>query len=222
RQVFVRIGEITALLLWERGAIKINLQEPFRLASGNYSPIYINCRQIISDTVFMNLFTAFAHTIFKEKRLRIDVVAGGETAGIPFAAFLAHNLTIPMVYVRKAAKEHGIRNLIEGNISEGEKVLLVDDVITDAGSKLNFIKTLREVGGVVSEVLVLFDREQSGSASLQSNEIHLHSLTNMTTVLRVLEEVNLLKGDDLYSVRGYLQNPERWHQQKNLPYKEVA
>jgi orotate phosphoribosyltransferase len=133
------IEEITSLMLWRSGAIKTNTNKPFRLASGNYSPLYINCRQVISDPVFMDLFCAFSHALITWNGVRTDIVAGGETAGIPFAAYIAQRLGLPMVYVRKKAKEHGVASLVEGSIEQGTTVLLVEDLITDAASKLRFV-----------------------------------------------------------------------------------
>lgn len=211
KQILLQFEEASALMLWDLGAIKINVEQPYKLVSGNFSPIYINCRQVISDSTFMHLFTACARFISKCYQISLDVVAGGETAGIPFAAFLAQSMALPMVYVRKAKKGHGIDSLVEGNLLAGAKVLLVEDLITDAESKLHFIDALRASGGVVESVLVLFDREQGGREALKNRGIHLHAVSRMTTAMRVAEDAGLLSKCQLSSVRDYLNSPYEWH-----------
>ncbi|MCK4826010.1 hypothetical protein KA005_60240, partial [bacterium] len=111
KHVSKRTSELAALMLWDAEAIMVNLDEPFKLVSGNYSPIYVNCRRVISDPTFMSMFTAIAQLIWKREGIQVNVIAGGETAGIPFAAYLARSLSIPMVYVRKSKKVHGIASL---------------------------------------------------------------------------------------------------------------
>jgi len=213
---------LISLSLWHLGAIRIDLDKPFKLVSGNYSPIYINCRQAISDTLFMQLFTTFVCSLWREKGIQADVIAGSETAGIPYSAYLAHSLMLPMVYVRKGSKEHGIGNLIEGVFPNGSRVLLIDDVITDAGSKLNFSQSITQSGGIVEDVLVVFDREQGGAETLKDHGIQLHSLTNITTALQIGNEAGFLSVGEIDSVRNYLRDPKQWHEEKHLPFNKGA
>ncbi len=146
-QILPRRRQAAALVFWEAEAVRLNLQKPFELASGNRSPIYINCRQVISDRAFMALFVAAARSILERADASFDAVAGGETAGIPFAAYLAQGLDLPMLYVRKKAKGYGIASKVEGKLPPGGRILLVEDLITDGGSKLGFVDALREAGG---------------------------------------------------------------------------
>jgi orotate phosphoribosyltransferase len=217
-KVLSRAREIAAYLLWDIGAIRVNLDEPFKLVSGNYSPIYINCRQAISFPAFMGLFTAFARAICEHRAIDIDVVAGGETAGIPFAAYVAQTLSRPLIYVRKAKKEHGLASLVEGQLKEGSRVLLVEDLITDAGSKLHFIEAIRTAGGVVNNVLVLFDREQGGGQILEEQGIKLHAVTDMETALTVAKDSGVLTETHVDSVREYLRDMRAWHEKHGLCY----
>ncbi|MCB1056054.1 MAG: orotate phosphoribosyltransferase, partial [Acidobacteria bacterium] len=99
-----RLRSASALMLWRAGAVRVDLEEPFRLASGNRSPIYVNCRQVLSDPVFMGLFLACARCLLADRGVASDAVAGGETAGIPYAAYLAQGLDRSMLYVRKKPK----------------------------------------------------------------------------------------------------------------------
>jgi len=218
--ILPRIRVVAALFLWESGAIKVNFEEPFKLVSGNYSPIYINCRRVISYPPFMHLFTAFTRVICHYYKLTMDVIAGGETAGIPFAAFVAQSLSLPMVYVRKATKDHGIASRVEGSIPPRAKVLLVEDLITDAGSKLSFIEAIRAAGGIVDDVLVLFDREQGGREALEANGIRLYSITDMTLAIRVAQDSKLLSDSQIQSLREYFQSPKNWHAKRELTFIE--
>src|SRR5439155_18001337 len=111
--------------------------------SGNYSPIYVNCRQVISSVVFADLFSAATRLLCATRQIQYEILAGGETAGIPLAAFLSRSFGVPMVYVRKEAKEHGIASKVEGGDVNGRTVLLVEDLITDAGSKIVFGNVVR-------------------------------------------------------------------------------
>lgn len=214
-KVLPRMREIAALLLWDIEAVKVNLDEPFKLVSGNYSPIYINCRLAISHPTLMQFFVASAQIICEHHHIRVDVVAGGETAGIPFAAYLAQGLSAPMVYVRKSKKGHGIDSLVEGHISQNNKVLLVEDLITDGGSKLHFVDAIRAAGGIVENVFVLFDREQGGKKTLKEHGIQLYSATDMTTVLKVSEESGILSKESLEFLFDYLNNPLEWQNKHN-------
>lgn len=222
KQLLQQIRNIAALLLWDDEAIQVNLDRPFKLVSGNYSPIYINCRKVISNRIFMHLFTTFALTIYGLDKFRIDVVAGGETAGIPFAAFVAQSFSLPLVYVRKAKKEYGVASLVEGSIEKGSQVLLVEDLITDAGSKMHFVEALKAVGATVDNVLVVFDREQGGKQILQKHGINLNYMINMSIALKIGEKANFLNQEDLELVKEYISNAEVWHKKQKLPFKEIS
>lgn len=214
-----RFSEVASVVLWESGAVKINIDEPFKLASGNFSPIYINCRAVISDPVVMGLITAFIHAICSRRGVEIEMVAGGETAGIPFAAYLAQHLSRPMIYIRKAKKGYGLASLVEGGDIRGKRILLVEDLITDAGSKLHFINVIREAGGEISDVLVLFDRQQGGMESLREHGVRLHSVTDLDTTLKMAGEINLHSTADLGVVNAYLKDLASWHKERGLEYR---
>lgn len=219
-QILQGIRRVVSLQLWQLGAIKVNLTEPFQLVSGNYSPIYINCRQLISSPAFVDLFSAAARIVCDCRNIGFDVVAGGETAGIPFAAFLARSFGKPMVYVRKATKDHGISSRIEGTLEPGNRVLLAEDLITDAGSKLSFIEAIREVQATVHDVLVVFDRLQGGKEALAQENIQLHAITDMNIALEVGQAAGRMSSADLASIRGYLREPRDWHVKRGLQFRD--
>jgi orotate phosphoribosyltransferase len=212
------LSRIVSLQLWHLGAIRVNLDEPFKLASGNYSPLYVDCRGLISSPVFVDIFSAAAKSICAARDIRVEMVAGGETAGIPFAAFLARSFQCPMVYVRKQIKAHGTASRIEGKLENGAQVLLVEDLITDAGSKLSFISALRDEGAIVRNVLVVFDRLQGGRETLERHSVSLYSLSDINVALDVAAELSLVTDAQRSELDDYLASPSDWHVHRNLPF----
>jgi len=219
-EILKAVQDIAALQLWNLGAIQVDLKKPYRLTSGNYSPLYVNCRQLISSPSFVDIFCATARMLCDTANVRFDVIAGGETAGIPFASFLARGFGRPLIYVRKQVKSHGIGSRIEGVIESGAKTLLVEDLITDAGSKLSFIDAIRAEGAIVEDVLVVFDRLQGGGDALAKAGVRLHAVTDLDAALRVGQNIRFLSDEEIEAVREYLREPGRWHKDRSLPFKE--
>ncbi|MCY4460860.1 MAG: orotate phosphoribosyltransferase [Albidovulum sp.] len=151
-------GATVASMLFEIGAVAFRPEQPFTLSSGRPSPVYIDCRKLISYPrvrfELMNLLVAkiFEHFGYEA----FDNVAGGETAGIPFAALAAERMGLPMSYVRKKPKGHGREARIEGRMDPGQRVLLVEDLATDGGSKIGFADAIRETGANCAGVAVVF------------------------------------------------------------------
>ncbi len=214
-----RLRQAIALYLWRLEAVRVAPEEPFRLASGNYSPIYVNCRRVISEPGFMQLFRAAAQLLLESRGVAACAVAGGETAGIPFAAYLAQALARPMVYVRKKAKGYGIASRVEGHLEQGARVLLVEDLITDGGSKLGFLDAVAEAGAEISDVLVLFDRQQGGAELLAGRGVTLHALADRASTLAVGEEAGVLAAEASGVVEAYFADPEGWHRERGLEYR---
>ena len=143
---------------------------------------------------------------------QFDAVAGGETAGIPFAAFIAERLSLPMQYVRKKPKGFGRDALIEGDIKEGQRILLVEDLTTDGGSKLNFANAIRKAGAIVNHTFFIFyyDIFKDTISSLQKNSLNLHYLATWWDVLNCAKELNKLDQKTLQAVENFLNNPRDW------------
>ncbi len=152
------IARLTARALLEIKAVHFNAETPFTLASGLASPTYIDCRKLISYPRIRSVLMDFlCVTVLRDAGFEaFDNIAGGETAGIPFAALVAERLALPMTYVRKKPKGYGRNARIEGAMTEGQRVLLVEDLTTDGGSKLSFVDAIRETGASCGHTAVIF------------------------------------------------------------------
>ena len=201
-----------ARALIETESVLIRPEEPFRLASGRLSPVYVDCRRLLSFPKERALIVnALAELVRRElPEAGIEVLAGGETAGIPFAALLAEKLEMPLIYVRKAPKGYGRTAQIEGVLHEGQRVLLVEDLVTDGGSKLAFQAGIERAGGVVEHCVCVFEyySEQAGLAvarrRLAEEGIALHSLTHWDELLEELESRGALSPSEREAVLGFL------------------
>ena len=142
----------------------------------------------------------------------IDVVAGGETAGIAFAAWIAERMGLPMVYVRKQPKGFGRMAQIEGIMPEGARVLLVEDLATDGGSKVNFINAIREAGGAISDCMVLFHYGiyPQSTSTLGELGVKLHGLATWWDVITEAETNGYFPAEKAKVVRSFLENPDGW------------
>lgn len=152
------MARLTARMLLEIGAVNFNTDEPYTLASGLPSPSYIDCRKLISyPRIRATLMDFLTVTVMRNAGFEaFDNIAGGETAGIPFAALVAERMALPMTYVRKKPKGYGRNARIEGDMSEGQRVLLVEDLTTDGGSKLSFVDAIRDTGATCGHTAVIF------------------------------------------------------------------
>ena len=204
----------TAGILMDIEAILFRPEEPFIFTSGRASPVYVDCRRIISFPEARGRIMELGVELIERKigRGAVDVVAGGETAGIPFAAWIAERLGKPMVYVRKKPKGFGRNAQIEGTFEDGARVLLVEDLATDGGSKLNFVEAIRTAGGEIGHTFVIFHYGifPEGIAALAERGVALHALATWWDALGVAEERDYLSPEGLAEVRAFLEDPEGW------------
>jgi orotate phosphoribosyltransferase len=195
-------------------AVHIRPAEPFTFTSGRLSPVYVDCRKIISFPAARSLvLDGMAATITREIGLdAIDAIAGGETAGIPYAAWLADRLDKPMLYVRKKPKGFGRNAQIEGSFAPGARVLLVEDLATDGGSKRLFVEALRAADAVVTDTLVVFFYQAGKSATgpLDDIGVRLWSLATWADILDVAEREGRKTPAELDQVRAFLKDPPAW------------
>jgi len=204
----------TAGLLMDIEAVLFRPEDPFVFTSGRSSPVYVDCRKIISFPRERGQLMDMAVALIGRDigAGDIDVVAGGETAGIPFAAWIAERLDKPMIYVRKKPKGFGRNAQIEGAFAEGARILLVEDLATDGGSKLNFVDAIRAAGGEIAHTFVIFHYGifPQGIAALSERGVTLHALATWWDALAVAEERGYLSGAALDEVRSFLENPDGW------------
>ena len=214
------IARLTARMLLEIGAVNFNTDEPYILASGLPSPSYIDCRKLISfPRIRSTLMDFLTVTVMREAGFEaFDNIAGGETAGIPFAAMVAERMALPMTYVRKKPKGYGRNARIEGAMSEGQRVLLVEDLTTDGGSKLSFVDAIRETGATCGNTAVIFyyDIFPETEKTLGDHGVALHSLCTWWDVLAEAKAQGKFSADTLAEVEIFLKNPRKW-QEENKP-----
>jgi orotate phosphoribosyltransferase len=201
-------------ILLEIGAVHYNAERPFIFTSGWASPVYVDCRSIISTTrqrreIIQLAAEEIDGTIGRDA---FDLVAGGETAGIPFAAWIADYFFLPMIYVRKKPKDFGRLEQIEGRLERGQRVVLVEDLTTDAKSKVNFCSALKRAGATVEHTVVIFyyGIYPEAERNLAQAGIRLHALTDWRTTLEVADARRYLLPEQAKVVREFLDAPEAW------------
>jgi orotate phosphoribosyltransferase len=208
------MAELTAKMLLEVEAVRFMAEKPFIFTSGWASPVYTDCRRLISfPRVRRSLVDFGVATVLRDVGFeQFDAVAGGETAGIPFAAWMADRLMLPMQYVRKRPKGFGRNAQIEGHIEEGDRVLLVEDMTTDGRSKVNFCKALRGAGAIVEHVFVFFfyDIFPEGKTILGDLGVTLHALATWWDVLEVAKKSGKFDKGKLREVEKFMKDPGGW------------
>lgn len=196
--------------LLEIKAVKLSPRDPFTWASGMLSPIYCDNRIALSHPgvrTYLKNCLVEKSAIFGD----IDVLAGVATAGIPHGVLLADALNKPFVYVRSSAKDHGRRNLIEGQLESGSRVLVVEDLISTGGSCLQAVDALLDAGAEVVGVLAIF---QYGFAKAQTafaeKKIHFQTLTNYDSLIQEAARTGYVTEEDLGILKKWRENPEGW------------
>jgi orotate phosphoribosyltransferase len=213
-EVSLRIAE----MLLKTEAIQVYTDRPFVFVSGRISPVYIDCRKILSFSEEREyIVTQLASKAETDIGLaNIDVVAGGETAGIPYASFVSHLIKKPMIYIRKQPKGYGGTKQIEGILETGKRVLLVEDLITDGLSKLRFNIGIRGAGAKMTHCLCIFDyaserlNQHEGKENLAKNGIGLHVLANWDDVLDTGLSKSYFSEEASTQIVDFLKDPENW------------
>jgi orotate phosphoribosyltransferase len=207
------IGRAVAQLLLAARAIHVNRTHPYSLAAGWASPVYVDCRVLISEPEHRHAITELAvrHAGAIFPAGAFDAIAGAETAGIPFACWLADRMNLKLRYVRKRPLGIGRHAQIEGGPVDGLRVLLVDDLTTDGSSKLAFVRGLRAANAVVEHALTIFyhDAFPGAEARLAQAGLKLHSLATWADVLRA-DTVFGLAPDDHAEIERFLADPVTW------------
>jgi orotate phosphoribosyltransferase len=208
------MADLLAKMLWEIKAVHFNAAEPYKLASGMRSPVYIDCRKLLSYPRVRSCVMDFAvATLLSNAGFeQFDCIAGGETAGIPFAALLADRLNLPMIYVRKKPKGHGKNAQIEGHMPEGARVLVIEDLTTAGGSMFTFIDAVREAGGIIDHGMALFfyDIFPEAHERFSKGGVTLHHIATWRNVLAVAKQQKLFDDKTLSEVEAFLDAPLEW------------
>lgn len=210
------IAQLSAKMLLEIKAVDFQAENPFTLASGLQSPTYVDCRKLISypriRSALMDFMTA---TLLRDAGFELfDNIAGGETAGMPFAALIAERLGLPMTYVRKKPKGYGRNAQIEGVMLEGQNVLLVEDLTTDGGSKIAFVDAIRKTGAKCNHTAVIFfyDIFPETRKTLSDHDVTLHSLCTWWDVLAEAKAGNHFDVKTITEVEKFLNAPREWQE----------
>lgn len=208
------IARLTARMLLEIKAVHFNADEPFILASGLPSPTYIDCRKLISyPRIRSTLMDFLTVTVMRDAGFEaFDNIAGGETAGIPFGALVAERMGLPMTYVRKKPKGYGRNARIEGVMTEGQRVLLVEDLTTDGGSKLSFVDAIRDTGAECAHTAVIFYYGifPETEKTLGDHGVKLHHLCTWWDVLKEAKAQKAFSESTLTEVESFLNAPRAW------------
>jgi len=194
------MNEKVAKALTDANVVKFG---EFTLASGIVSPIYVDLRVLPSYPESMATVTE--ELVKVVKKLKPDVVAGAETAGIPLSTAISLKTKIPMIYVRKRPKSYGTKEQIEGVLEKDAKVVLIDDMATNAFSKIKFIEGIANSGGVVEDVVIVLDREQGGVEALAKEKVKLHSLITLKELLDYMKDNNLVDDNKYNETLEYLE-----------------
>ena len=208
------ISKITAKILINIGAINFSPQSPFKLSSGFLSPSYIDCRKIIAYPSAFKEITDMMIDIIKSEMVAQspDYIIGGETAGIPFAAAIAEKMGLPLSYVRKKPKDYGKSKMIEGEILKDKNSLLVEDLMTDGKSKINFINNIRsyEIKCNLGIVVFKYNIFEDADKILKTNNIEVHYLTDWEEVYNEICQMDKFGSDVLTEIRKFLDDPIDW------------
>ncbi|WP_428908712.1 orotate phosphoribosyltransferase [Niallia sp. Krafla_26] len=202
--------EIAESLL-EIKAVTLRPNDPFTWASGIQSPIYCDNRLTLSYPEIRKKIASGLSQLITEKFPDAQVVAGTATAGIPHAAWVSDVLNVPMCYVRSKAKGHGKGNQIEGKAENGQKVVVVEDLISTGGSVITAVQALRAAGCEVLGVVSIFTYElENGREQLRENDITAYSLSDFSTLVEVASEKGYIENIDMEKLMEWRKNPSQW------------
>src|SRR5713101_7829540 len=208
------MAELTAKMLLEVEAVRFMSDKPFIFTSGWASPVYTDCRRLISfPRVRQTLIDFATATLMRDAGFeQFDAVAGGETAGIPFAAWIADRLALPMLYVRKKPKGFGRNAQIEGELKDGARVLLVEDLASEGTSKLNFVRAIRQAGGTIHHAFVIFNYGifPRIDTSLAGEGITLLALATWWDVAETAKRLGRFAPGQYEAVESFLNDPAAW------------
>ena len=201
----------TAELLLKLKAIKLNPSDPFIWTSGWKSPIYCDNRILLSDPKSRNIIANYFSEIIKNKYDDVEVIAGVATGAIGIGILVAQKLNLPFIYVRPEAKKHGRKNQIECKISENQKIVLIEDLISTGKSSLNAVKVLRESNLEVLGMVAIFTYGFNKSIeNFEKNKVNLDTLSDYNGLIKKATDIKYVKVKDLETLKKWNEDPENW------------
>ena len=192
-------------------AIKISLDHPFQWSSGWKSPIYCDNRITLSYPEIRNLIKYSFVRLIKEKFLSTEAVAAVATGAIAHGAVVADMLGLPFMYVRSEPKSHGLENLVEGEMKLGQKIVVIEDLISTGGSSIRAVEALRKEGGTVLGMVAIFTYGfKVAEENFQKANCKLYTLSNFKSLLQIAVETGYIRGNNLEMLHRWMKSPETW------------
>jgi orotate phosphoribosyltransferase len=203
--------EDVARILLEVEAVTLNPKKPYRYTSGILSPIYCDNRLLMSHVRHREkIVDCFIKTI-QDEGLTFNVVGGVATSGIPHAAWISDKLKKPMIYIRPKKKTHGKENLIEGKLEKGQKVLVVEDLISTGGSSVSSVESVRNAGGIAEDCIAIFTYGlEKAKENFREARCRLLTLTDFETLVKVAENTGYITPEEKVVVLQWNKEPENW------------
>lgn len=193
------------------GAVSLEPNEPFTWSSGLKSPIYCDNRLTLAYPHVRSAIADGLVELIRAHFSNVEAIAGTATAGIPHAAWVSERMNLPMCYVRSQAKGHGKGKQIEGKVEKGQKVVVVEDLISTGGSSLNAVCALREEGCQVLGVVAIFTYGlEKAKQAFAENKVEVHTLTDYDTLIEIAVGLGVVTEQDLATLRKWRESPEEW------------
>lgn len=192
-------------------ALQFNLQQPYTWASGWKSPVYCDNRKVLSYPYIRDFVKSELANMVLEHFPDAEVIAGVATAGIPHGTMAADLLKLPFIYIRSKPKEHGMGNQIEGVLEKGQKVVVIEDLVSTGKSSLQAVDAIRAAGGEVAGMCALFTYGFDASAkAMEEANVPLHTISDYNALMEVAEDQNLITAEQKQSLQQWREDPANW------------
>lgn len=212
-----KLEQNVALKLLKIKAVKLQPSNPFTWASGWKSPIYCDNRKTLSYPALRNFIKIELARIIREKYDQVDAIAGVATGAIAQGAMVAEELGLPFVYVRSSPKDHGLENLIEGDLKPGMKVVVIEDLISTGGSSLKAVEAIRADGSDVIGMLAIFTYGfHVAELAFKNAKVELTTLSDYNSVLEMALETNYIHESELKALQEWRRSPSTWEPKENI------
>lgn len=205
-------AEKIASILLRIKAVTLRINPPYTWTSGITSPIYTDNRLLMSYVDEREKVVDAFVRIIEDEEIEIDGIAATATAGIPWGAWIAKKLNVPLVFVRGKAKGHGKENAVEGVVIKGSTYVIIEDLISTGGSSVHTAQQVRALGGLVSHVVAIFSYElPAAKKNFHDNKLTVFTIANFTTLIQVASQEGYIKAEDESVVLKWKENPKEWY-----------